>query len=173
MRPFLVRCLAAVAASFSTLPLVLADPPPPKLPPPPPGVTHLAFGEFFGPVGARGLVLSPKLRALDGKRVRLLGYMVRQETPQPGVLLLAPRPLRLHEPEYGLADDLPAALAYVFLSPSSAKPVPFTPGPLLLTGVLSVGNRPEPDGRISLVRLRLDPPTQRPPQPARTPSKKG
>jgi hypothetical protein len=39
------------------------------------------------------------------------------------------------------------------------QPVPYTPGLMLLTGTLSVGNRPEPDGRISLVRLELDPPS--------------
>jgi hypothetical protein len=34
-----------------------------------------------------------------------------------------------------------------------------TPGLLLLTGTLSIGNRTEADGRISTVRLQLDPPT--------------
>ena len=40
------------------------------------------------------------------------------------------------------------------------EPVPHTPGLLLLTGTLSVGNKPEPDGRISTVRLTLDQPAK-------------
>ncbi|AHF91857.1 hypothetical protein OPIT5_18170 [Opitutaceae bacterium TAV5] len=35
--------------------------------------------------------------------------------------------------------------------------VPWTPGPLLLTGRLEIGNREEPDGRVSFIRLALDP----------------
>ena len=37
--------------------------------------------------------------------------------------------------------------------------VPYTPGLMLLTGLLSVGTQEEADGRISSVRLILDPPT--------------
>jgi len=36
--------------------------------------------------------------------------------------------------------------------------VPYVPGLMLLTGTLSVGNMAEPDGRISVARLALDPP---------------
>jgi hypothetical protein len=49
---------------------------------------------------------------------------------------------------------------HVFTDASAPATVPFTPGPLLLTGTLSVGNRQEPSGRVSLVRLQLDPPTE-------------
>jgi hypothetical protein len=34
--------------------------------------------------------------------------------------------------------------------------VPFVPGILMVEGVLGVGDRDEPDGRRSLVRLQLD-----------------
>jgi hypothetical protein len=37
----------------------------------------------------------------------------------------------------------------------------------LLTGTLSLGNRAEPDGRISLVRMELDPPSAFPRPKAR------
>src|SRR5438067_1692524 len=63
------------------------------LPPLPAGITELKFSEFFvSPVGDRGLELTERLRGLDGERVRLLGYMVRQEAATPGKLLLAPLP---------------------------------------------------------------------------------
>ena len=43
------------------------------------------------------------------------------------------------------------------ISPShGGQVVPHTPQLLLLTGTLQIGNRPEPGGRISAVRLTLD-----------------
>jgi hypothetical protein len=150
------------------------------LPPPPEGVTDLKFNEFFAlPVGPRGLTLTQKLQSLDGKRVRILGYMVRQGQPFPGFFLLTPLPLRSHEQEYGLADDLPPTTLFVHLPKDQDQVAPYVAGPLLLIGVLSVGNQEEADGRISLVRLTLEavPPTiakrrqQTPaePQPPTTP----
>ncbi len=120
-------------------------------------VTDLKFNEFFElPVGPRGLALTQKLRSLDGKRVRILGYMVKQGDPHPGVFLFAALPLQLHDHEYGLADDLPPATIFVHLSEYKDKIVPYLAGPFLLTGSLRVGNQEEVDGRISLVRLTLD-----------------
>jgi len=130
----------------------------PAVPEAPPGVTDLRFGEFFGPIGDRGLVLSGKLKRLDGKRVRILGYMVDRDLAPPGTFLFAPFPQTLHEHEYGLADDLPPAVLFVTAPDRGDRQVPYTPGLLLLTGTLDVGNREEPDGRVSLVRLVLDPP---------------
>ena len=130
-----------------------------KLPPLPEGVSELKFSEFFvRPVGKRGLELTDKLRLLDGRKVRLLGYMVHQEEPPPGRLLLAPMPAQIHEHDNGLADDLPASMVYVSVPTVRDQAVPYAPGLMLLTGTLSVGNRAEPDGRISVVRLALDPP---------------
>jgi hypothetical protein len=126
-------------------------------PPAPAGVTDLDFAEFFAPVGDRGLEYGEKLRALDGKPVRIVGYMVRQDTPVAGMLLLAPFPFQLHETEYGLAEDLPATLVHVFVPDRARELVPWTPGLLLLTGDLAIGPREEPDGRISTVRLQLHP----------------
>jgi hypothetical protein len=126
-----------------------------ELPPLPRGVTELRFSEFFvSPVGERGLELTEKLKALDGKRVRILGYMVREEHAQQGSFLLTPVPVQLHDHDSALADDLPCATARVMVP--GHRPVLYTPQFLLLTGTLSLGNREEPDGRISLVRLTLD-----------------
>ena len=110
------------------------------------------------PVGQRGLEVTEKLRGLDGKRVRILGYMVHQEEPPSGRLLLTPMPAQIHEHDNGLADDLPVSMVYVSVPTMRNEPVPYAPGMMLLTGTLSVGNRAEPDGRISVVRLALDPP---------------
>lgn len=128
-----------------------------RAPTPPPGVTDVGPDELFGPIGDRGLAYSAKLRALEGRPVRIAGYMVRQDQPVPGLLLLAPFPFQLHEGEHGLAEDLPAALVHVRVPDQAGDLVPFTPGPLLLTGELDLGPREEPDGRISTVRLALHP----------------
>jgi hypothetical protein len=130
-----------------------------SLPSAPPGVTDLKFGEIFKPVGPLGLEYSDKARSLDGKKVRILGYMVRQSEPVPWAFLLAPVPVTLHEKEYGLAEDMPATLVHVTTRRDATPIVPHTPGPLLLTGTLSIGNREEAGGRISSVRLALDPAT--------------
>ena len=125
----------------------------------PQGVSELKFSDFFTrPVGPRGLEISEKLRRLNGCRVRLLGYMVREERPAFGRLLLAPFPAQIHAHDCELADDLPASIVHVFVPDAQGKALPFTPKLLLLTGALTVGNRSEDDGRISVVRLSLDPP---------------
>jgi hypothetical protein len=130
------------------------------LPPLPPGVADLKFSEFFRqPIGPRGFEFTDQLRGLDGKRVRIAGYMVRQSQPVDRCLLLSPVPVTLHEHEYGFAEDMPATILHVFTDSSAPEKIPFTPGLLLLTGTLSLGNRPEADGRVSFVRLQLDAPT--------------
>ena len=133
-----------------------------QLPPLPPDVTEVRFGDFFvRPVGATGLELTETLRQLDGRRVRILGYMVNQEEAPAGRFLFSPLPgQQVHEHDNGLADDLPASTVFVSVPTLPDKAVPFVPGLMLLTGTLSVGNRAEPDGRISLVRLALDPPSK-------------
>jgi hypothetical protein len=123
----------------------------------PAGVTELNFSEFFvSPIGDRGLTFTDKLRSLDGKRVRITGYMVEQEKPTPGVFPLAAVPIRLHEDHYGLADDLPPATAYVSMPTDYHGTVPHTRELMLVTGILRLGNREETDGRISTVRLTVD-----------------
>lgn len=142
--------------SISTTGVNSKPPNPLDLPPLEP--VELKFSDFFvSPIGARGLELTKKLRALDGKRVRILGYMVQQEQPVPGRFLLSPLPVKLNEEHYGLAEDLPPTTVFAVLPANRDKLVPFTPRMMLLTGQLSVGNREEPDGRISAVRLNLEP----------------
>lgn len=137
------------------------------LPPLPEGVAHVSFSDFFRkPVGPRGLEYTERIRDLDGKKVRILGHMVRQGEPHPGFFLLAPLRVTLHEHEYGLCDDLPGSTLHVFLPPGEeTATAPWTPRLLLLTGTLRLGTREEADGRISAVRLELDPANR--PLPAR------
>lgn len=128
----------------------------------PDGVAELKFADFYlMPVGPRGLEYTDRLLSLRGKKVRVLGYMVRQSQPVPRTLLLSARPMTLHEDEYGFCDDLPPQILHVLTPEAEAPSVPFTPGVLLLTGRLDLGPRQEQDGRVSHVRLFLDPPAPR------------
>jgi len=130
-----------------------------SLPPPAADTVELKFAEFFRtPVGPRGLEPTPRLLALDGRRVRLVGYMAQQEAPTPGLLILTALPVPIAEIEDGMADDLPASVVFVHADPgqAAAEPILFMPGLLQFTGTLAVGPREEADGRVSLVRLQLD-----------------
>lgn len=128
-----------------------------KLPATAQGVTDIAFTDFFKfPIGPLGLEFSDKARRLNGQQVRVLGFMVHQDQAQPGVMLLAPFALGTDEAEYGFCDDLPASVVFVIAPKFQNAAVPFTPGPLVLTGRLELGAKNERDGRVSQVRLILD-----------------
>lgn len=155
----------------------------PLLPPRPPlpdGVTDLSFEDFYKmPIGPRGMEFTDKIKALAGKRVRLAGFQVVEmvgvcnaepnansparkaramfEASVPGRLMLSPSPESVNFGHYALCDDLPPQVAFVTVSELFGQAVPQHPGPLLVTGVLDVGNKPERDGRVSAVRITLDP----------------
>jgi hypothetical protein len=131
-----------------------------ELPQLPAGVTELKFHEIFAPVGPRGLEYSAKVKELDGKRVRMLGYMVKTCRHDHGRFLLTPFPLTLHDHEMGPADDLPPSTVFVDVPPlrRALKFVPHEPGLFLLTGTLTLGGRDEMHGRRSWVRLELERP---------------
>lgn len=127
--------------------------------PPPTGTTDLKFRDFFAlPIGPRGLVPSERLLGLAGQRVRIIGYMARQEQPSAGILIVAPLPVVLGDEDESFSDDLPASTLYVHLADADRdRGVPWMPGLLSFTGVLRIGATSEADGRMSFVRLELDP----------------
>lgn len=120
----------------------------------------LSFRDFYRlPIGARGLEPTDLLLAMDGRRVTLRGYVVRTEE---GSAILAPHPVILGHDDEALADDLPAATAWLH--------GPMSEGisdnrSVSLTGRLAVGPLDEADGRRSQVRLYLDAPRSPKPQP--------
>jgi hypothetical protein len=151
LRIFLVSILVALCSQ--------AAEPAHRIPPLSKGVVHLEFNELLsGPVGERGLTLSDKAKSLEGKRVRFIGYMVRQDHSAPGMFLLSPVPVQTDADHYGLADDLPATTVFVKIGFNPAGIREYSPGPLLVTGIFRTGNQEEADGRISLFRVELDPP---------------
>jgi hypothetical protein len=126
---------------------------------PPAGVVDLRFRDFFRmPVGPKGLEPSEKLRALDGKKVRIVGFMVQQEQPTANRFILTHLPVSMSEDEDGLADDLPPNVVFVHAQHTPEMPLKHLPGLLQFSGTLSVGPKEEADGRVSSVRLLLDRP---------------
>jgi len=117
----------------------------------------LKFRDFFTlPIGPTGLAPSARLLSLAGQRVRIVGYMARQEQPAAGIVILASLPVVLGDEDESYADDLPAATLYVHLAEAEhARTVAYVPGLVSFTGVLQLGAASEADGRVSFVRLLL------------------
>ncbi len=157
-----------------------------NLPPLPDGVAEIRFSEFYKmPVGPLGLERSEKLVALEGQLVRLVGYFVFEdwstcscpstEAPSeaparngrpaapawmkhviPGRAMLCSLPASVSLGHYGLSEDLPPQVAFLTLQSRFGEPVFYRPGLFAVTGKLSLGNREEPDGRTSYVRISVD-----------------
>ncbi len=119
-----------------------------------PKAEPLAFGEFFVP-SPRELRPSPRLQALDGRRVRLTGFVVKMEDPPRGAFYLAPRPIECDESGAGTGDLPPEAVRVVVRS-RPGEVVPWIPRPVEVTGVLELGPQSDEEGRVSSIRIVLD-----------------
>lgn len=117
-------------------------------------VQPLSFSQFFEPATAT-LRPSSKLRSLEGKRVRMTGYMAQMEMPPLGAFYLCPRPVFCDEAGGGTA-DLPVETVRVVVPSLVGREVRFLPGPLEVTGILELGSRAESDGHNSLIRVILE-----------------
>ncbi len=130
----------------------------PVLPPVADGVTELSFGKLLvTPIGPAGLELSADAKKAVGKPVRIVGHMVRQMQPIPWTFLLSPVPQSLHEREYFLCDALPASAVRVHMPKGPQPIVPYRPGLVAVTGILTTEGPEESDGRSSAARLVVRP----------------
>ena len=116
----------------------------------------LAFNEFFEP-GAGELKPTAKLLALNGRRVRLAGFMARMETPTTGAFYLCPRPVYADESGGGNG-DLPVNAVRVEALGLQGQSVAFVPHAFAVSGILEVGPHTAADGTVSALRLILDQP---------------
>jgi hypothetical protein len=124
---------------------------------PPADVAELRFRDIYKlPVGPRGLETTDRLRELDGRRVRLVGYMVRADVT--GGFVLSPLPAELGDADEGLADDLPPSAVLVALPRESTLRSGHLPGLIQVTGVLRVGRAESATlpGRVFPARVELD-----------------
>jgi hypothetical protein len=100
-----------------------------------------------------------KLLSLKDKRVRVMGYMVKEEEPTAGLFMLAPLPVALAEKDDGPADNLPPATLFVHMPKADAnKAIVYRSGLWELIGTLRLGNREEANGRVSYTQLILNQP---------------
>jgi hypothetical protein len=115
------------------------------------------FGKVFErPAGPKGLEYTAAARALDGKKVRLTGYMVRHWHDDASVFLFTEYPRVLNVAEYGLADDLPPEAVHVIQEVLPGRAPDWVRQRLVVLGRLELGPRQEQDGRVSQVRLHAE-----------------
>lgn len=151
-----VAAVAQLHAAQTPAPLAVKR----ELGAPPAGVSDLKFHDIFKtPVGDKGLEPSAALLALDGKRVRMVGYMVHQQPEPRGAFLLSPLPAEISDEDEPLADDLPPSVVAVEIAGAANRPVPLLPGLVKISGVLHVGAKTDAaSGRVSVVQIALDAP---------------
>jgi hypothetical protein len=129
--------------------------------------TPLSFRDFFEPT-PRELKPSAKLVSLNGKRVRLVGFMAHLDADHdggeaavvPGAFYLCPHPTECAEGGAGTG-DLPSSAVLVILPRGWNRELPFTPRALEVVGRLELGPRTEVNGQVSSLRIFLDPPAAR------------
>ena len=115
----------------------------------------LEFAEMYT-VTPRELKPSEKLLSLNGKQVRLVGFMAElEEIPNRGSFFLCSLPCQCDEGGAGTA-DLPPQAIRVMLAYAPKRDIPHVRGRLILTGRLEVGNQADDAGVVSHVRLVLD-----------------
>lgn len=110
---------------------------------------------FESPVGDRGLAYSSVAKSLDGRQVRITGFMAQTDWKDHGEFLLATFPLILHDREYGQADEIPSGAVLVKMPPGETAA--FTKGLLMLAGTLKLGRVMAPGERPVWAVLELHP----------------
>lgn len=112
---------------------------------------ELLFSEMYSGGGPRGLILSDKLKSLDGKRMDMTGFMAPPLKPALDFFVLTRVPLALC-PFCASDAEWPEDIVFVrmppdqFIKPTSAR--------VKVTGRLEVGNKTdEATGFVSLVRI--------------------
>lgn len=146
-----------LAIVFATL--VAADStvrPPASSPPVRESAEILDFRDFFE-ASPRELKPSARLLSLNGKRVRLVGFMAQMEMPPRGAFYLCSRPVFATEAGAGTA-DLPPEAVLVIVRTAKDRELDHIPRAVQVTGILEVGPRVEEDGQVSALRLILDAP---------------
>jgi hypothetical protein len=137
--------------------------------PRPAGVPELKFRDFYRtPLGPRGIELTEVIHELEGQTVCVVGYMVQSTHLTPGTFLLTPRPVKMDDCHYGLADDLPPQTLQVTVPALAGRKARYQPGLVSVVGKLELGPKEQPDGRNCAVRLVMEEQGGEDPPPARS-----
>lgn len=120
-------------------------------------VLRLELRSFFKlPIGPRGMEVTQDIQNASGQFVRITGYMVKYENPPQGSFLLSPRPVQMSEHADGDANDLPAAVCWVYLDPSQSNlTIPHLPGPITVEGRFKFKREETSDGSVAWFHLQL------------------
>lgn len=116
--------------------------------------TELGFDELYSGASSYGLELSDKLRSLEGKKVRMSGFMAPPLKPTLNFFVLTRVPMSIC-PFCSTDADWPNDIVLVKL----AKPVNALPfdRPITVTGYLELGSQVDPEtGFVSLVRITAE-----------------
>ncbi len=117
----------------------------------------LDFNEVFvAPAGPKGLQYTDRIKALDGRKVAMTGFMVKNYGPDPSVFVFSNVPRIHNEREEGLADSLPPSLLHVIMQVRPGDAPAWRREKLTVYGKLELGAHQELNGRISHLRLRCD-----------------
>jgi hypothetical protein len=111
----------------------------------------LSFADLFV-AGPATQGLSPAAFQLNGRRVRLVGFMAQLERRRNGGFYLCPKPMEV-EAEGRLGANLPAEAVRVSLPGAGRRLLPFVSGRVEVVGVLDVGHREDDNGDVSWIRL--------------------
>lgn len=101
----------------------------------------LEFREFLAPATSE-LKPSDKLRSLQGKRVRLIGFMAEMEHMPDGYFYLCSRPVLCDESGGGIG-ELPVDAVRVIVPASKGQAIKFIAPPIEVSGVLELGGQSE------------------------------
>lgn len=114
----------------------------------------LAFGEMYGAVSSLGIEFSDKLKAVEGRRVVMTGFMAPPLKPTIRFFVLTREPMSIC-PFCSSDADWPSDIVVVNLE-TPVESLPFD-RPIRVTGKLALGTRvDEETGFVSLVRIQAD-----------------
>ena len=123
---------------------------------------ELRFRDFLsyctGNDGNQTPQISDRLRQAEGKKVRLVGYMLPQEHACSGGFVLTAQPCQADHLRIDLSDArMPAAVRVEFDDAHRDWTVPFLKGLVEVSGMLRVGRHTDAQGYCALATLQLEP----------------
>ncbi len=138
-------CLLALLGLAGGQPSALAQQPSP---------IQIKFSELYSKVSSRGVELSPKLQAANGKRVEMTGYMAPPLKSEIDFFVLSSKQLSVC-PFCASAAEWPSDIVLVLMP--GGRSTPFSSAALRVRGRLEIGVKEDPEtGFVSLIRIYAD-----------------
>lgn len=123
-------------------------------------VTVLTFRELLDDSGAT-LTPSAKTLRLQGRRVRITGFMAQMEDRSQGAFYLCARPTTCDESGNGTG-DLPIDAIRIIVPWKEKDEISFVPHPIEVTGLFEFGSFTDDRGNVAAFRIVAEGRPQRP-----------